>query len=253
MFPTKISLTEPGGFDAARMTQFVTTDVADIDAFTAYLVTFAWSGCVWRDGRRLRANFVSSDWCALDFDDGRWTVGDALQTLKHNELYGIIGTTKSHQKSKNEAPACDRFRLIMPWNGQITSRDAYEQNMRRLMEHMPVDKACKDAGRFFWPCEEIVHVVEGAALDWLPYEAPKPRVPSRSVIHDASLGQVPQWMEAKLKHVRPGERNKTAFYIACRLKERGWSQSKIAELLLDHIDLDRREIERTVLSAWSYT
>lgn len=212
----------------------------------------AWSPCVWESGKRAKANFIHADLCALDFDNGYWDISDAKQMLKEQDLAGLIGITKSHQKEKGGEPACDRFRVVMLWEGRISDLRTYEQNMGRLMAHMPVDRACKDGARFFFPCTEIVHIRWGGNLSWLPYQEPKARKPDRSLSHDSSLRQIPSWMEGAIRNVMPGERNKSVFRFAIRLKERKFSQQETVDFLAAHIDLDRREIERTVTSAWRY-
>lgn len=237
---------------ANQMTRFQESSVFAFPDLAFFLTAAAWSPVVWKAGQRLKANFLFSDLCALDFDDGRWTVAHAIQMLEANDTTGMVGLTKSHQKSKDGQPAVDRFRVIMPWSSRITDLATYEQNMARLMSHMPVDKSCKDGGRFFWPCTEIVYQRSGEPLDWLPYQAPAPRKLSATTQIDRELHQVPQWMAHELTRIKEGERNKTVFRFSIRLKERGWTVPEIVELMAAHVSLDMREITRTVESAYKY-
>lgn len=239
------------GSDPRLMTQFTEMGVPTRIALARVIVLTAWSPIVWTGGQRAKANFQHSDFCALDFDDGKWTLGDATTFLLENKLIGIIGTTRSHQKAKDGAPAVDRFRIVMPWAGRILEARTYEQNMARLMAHMPADRACKDAGRFFWPCGRIAFATNGDPLAWLPYAPPPPRALSRTAAIDAELRRVPLWMRDELSRgVPPGQRNKTAYRFACHLKQRGFSQRDVEDILVSGIDIDRSELAGAISSAF---
>jgi hypothetical protein len=172
--------------------------------------------------------------------------------LVKSDLGGFIGATKSHRVAKGAQPACDRFRVVIPWESRITDVKTFEQNMLRLTRYMPIDPVCKDGARFYWPCTESLHFTIGDGMSWAPYEVPPVRPPSRSAAYDKDLHTVPPWMEAELKTAHPGTRNKTAFKMAIRLKERAWTQSEVVALLGCYIDLEAKELERTVQSAWRY-
>lgn len=229
------------------MTAFqMSEDVKTLGAVQRYILSYAWSPIVWASGHRLRKNFQFSDLCALDFDDGSWSVQDAIDALETRDLAGIIGTTKSH------TPEAPRFRLVMPWDGRIIDARVYEQNMKRLTEHMPADKAAKDAARFFWPCKEIVYYRPGARLSWLPYTAPTPKPKPPKALVDARL--TPFWLEKTLKtRGYEGNRNSLVYWCAKRLKDLGFSRDEAETLISPHISLDGSELSRTVLSAFSNT
>lgn len=232
---------------AQRMTQFlVSEDLRALGTIQRYILSYAWSPIVWANGTRLKMNFMFSDLCALDFDSGAWSVADARAMLEKNALAGLIGTTKSH------TDAAPRFRLIMPWDGRITCAKTYEQNMKRLTEHMPADKAAKDAARFFWPCKEIVFYRPGAPVSWLPYT---PERPKRQISPELkSARPVPTWIETTLKNQgREGNRNNLVYWVSKRLKDLGFTPSEAESLISPHISLDGRELSRTVLSAFKNT
>lgn len=246
--PIVISIAEARPHD--KMTQFQTAEVESLNELIPYVTRFGWSPCVWSTGYRKKQNFLFSDLCALDFDNGIWSLSDAKSLLKNDGLAGIIGLTRSHQLPKKKEPPCDRFRIIIPWESRIESLQAYEQNMGRLMKYMPVDKACKDGARFFNPCTKIEYITWGDPLSWLPYVPPPPR--KKPELHANSADMVPQWILGELQSVSVGQRNSTVFRLAIRLKERLWSELSTVDLFCKFIDLDRSEIERTVRSARRY-
>ncbi len=243
-----LTVSAAAGSDPRRMTFFRETSVPSLAGLARLVTTTAWSPIIWAGGRRASAQFLSSSFAALDFDDGAWTVNDAVQTLVHNELIGLVGTTRSHQKVKDNRPAVDRFRLVMVWETPITDRRAYEQNMARLTTEMPADRACKDAGRFFWPCAEVVYLQAGGRLPWAPY-APAPPRPAAAI--DTELRRVPQWMRDDLERGVPeGSRNRTAYRFAAKLKERGFSPDDAAAILGSGIRLDAQELAGVISSAF---
>lgn len=230
---------------------FSTMETGSLDEIARQMLLSAWSPIVWDGGRRAKAWFSYSDFCALDFDNGEWSTDDAAAMLTKNGMAGIVGTTRSHRLVKDGQPACDRFRIVMPWETRLHDRAAYEQNMARLMTHMPADRACKDGGRFFWPCGHIVFIQDGAPLAWKPFTKPKP---SRTAMVDMQLHRVPDWMRAELECGVPiGGRNKTAFRFAIKLKERGFSQDEALGILSCGIDLDRSELAGAISNAFKTT
>ena len=246
--PFTISIGEPRG-DAA-IVSFTPHECPHLGTVARLIVAKPWSGCLWQGGYRAERNFIRSDLAVLDFDDGTWTIADAQAMLAHSDLGGLIGTTKSHQLAKKNQPACDRFRLVIPWQRPITDLRTYRQNMERLVEMLPVDKACKDGARFFFPCTAIVHSAWGGAIEWHPFQEPPRR---KAPVYAPTDRMVPPWMEGELGNLREGERNRAVFRFAIQLKRRGWSQSDVAQLFAARVDLPRLEIEKTVASAWRYT
>jgi hypothetical protein len=84
---------------------------------TPFILRRVWSPCVWDGGRRREQNFAFAGWGALDFDDGRYTLEQAKTDWR--EFIHVMGTTKSHQVAKNGGAACDRFRILFPWEEPI--------------------------------------------------------------------------------------------------------------------------------------
>jgi hypothetical protein len=144
-----------------------TTGREQLNTFDPHVVAklvreFAWSPIVWAGGVRKSDCFAAALWCALDFDDGVYTLADACDDVASAGLTHVIGTTKSHGKAKDNAPACDRFRLLLRFDRVVDSRALYERAMRAAMQDFNgADKSCKDAARFFFPCMEIVSAAKG--------------------------------------------------------------------------------------------
>ena len=159
----------------------VTGTFADL---TCSLFEQPWSPCVWRSGRRAQANFISAEVVALDFDGGV-SILDVCQTCVDRGLEFAVATTKSHRKPKAKdgvvtAPACDRFRLIMPAARIITDASEYQWVMQTAMgEFQGCDKACRDAARFFFPSVKLSCFAEGKPYSWPEYipAAPVERKP----------------------------------------------------------------------------
>lgn len=230
--------------DPRRMLNFQRTDVRSLSEAQQYILKYAWSPCVWDGNIRAKSRFAFSDFCALDFDDGKWNIQDAASMLTQNNLCGFVGTTKSHGVDKGGV-TCDRFRIVMPWASRITCAKTYEQNMARLVEHMPADRAAKDAARFFWACTAVVFYRPGVKLDWVPLKTalPKYRELTKHRI-------VPPGILTKLRATGAGNRNNMVYWTAKRLKECGLSVDEAEKVIADNIALDRVELARSVLSAF---
>ena len=141
---------------------------------------FSWSPCVWRNGLRRANHFDQCSWMVLDFDDGRYTLQDAARDwCEHTHL---IATTKSHGIPKNGAAACDRFRLCVPFERTITDARELKHNLTLAIDKYGSDPSCKDAGRFFFPCVDLISCQYGdykQAVEEAPEEEPtdyRPRI-----------------------------------------------------------------------------
>lgn len=207
---------------------------------SAAICRSVYSPILWADGRRRSENFEQCDVCALDFDDGKLTLADAEAWLRKNRLCGILGTTKSHQTAKRSGdrhlPACDRFRIIMPFQARITNRQVYEATMKHYMGLLPCDPSCKDAARYFFPCREIVKIVEGNAL--VPVH-PRPKKislisghsPNFSAFRAANM--IPRHIAQLLRDGWPeGGRHSKCYHIAAALTQRGYDEDEIIRLIL---------------------
>jgi hypothetical protein len=230
--------------------KFLRADVTNGSNFAAAICRWHWSPILWRDNIRLSDNFESCRLCVLDFDDGAVSVDAAIKALKELGYWFIIGTTKSHQISKGDLPPCDRFRLILRFESEITDAEHYKQQMIRVARLWPCDKGALDAARKYAPCREIIASQAGEALKVSDKEAPKERWVNR----DYFIGEkkIPQWIKDILTQgIAPGQRNRTLFRVCKNLQKYGFEFSETLAIVSEaNIDLPKFEIETVVKSAF---
>jgi hypothetical protein len=205
-----------------------------------FLTKRAWSPVVFKDGRRKRANFLSSSLVALDFDSGEWSCGDAVKYAELHNYMAVVATTKSHSVAKDGKPACDRFRLVIAAE-KTTSLDDYEYTMKRFMFETPADKACKDGGRFFFPCKSVYWTkFEGTLAQWspCPYEdTAAGREEAYGTVDEddmRNLVTLPHYVWTYIVRGAASERHKAAYMVACELTKRGFTEEEIMTLLKRH-------------------
>lgn len=250
-----------------------TTGREQLNTFDPHVVaklicTFAWSPIVWVGGIRKADAFASALWCALDFDDGTYTLAQAMDDVTQAGLAHVIGTTKSHGKPKGDTPACDRFRMLLRFDRVVDSRAIYDRAMRAAMQDfVGADKSCKDAARFFFPCVDIVSAAKGHGYWPLDDDAEGsdtsgPAPPSyqqvlekkeRATNYRVRTGMLNQRTARFLEIGRYGEgtgRNNEAYSAACELFRHNWSESEIKSIIATKTDLQPIEIARIVASAY---
>jgi hypothetical protein len=211
------------------------------------VVSSVWSPICWKNNERKSEDFYCSDFLVLDFDDGSMTLEQAITWAK--KYRHIIGTTKSHQKPKSDMPACDRFRIIIPWEKRIECKATYTQNMARILKQMSADQSCKDAARIYQPCLSIVSVGNGEPAKWFPYEPPP--LPKRNPYYE-NTKTIPIWLQELMTTPPPnGARNKTAYKIAYYLASYGFSEDECKSAVFSApIDLPEREKITCALSGY---
>ena len=105
---------------------------------------------------------------AIDIDDG-FSIEQFKKTTQ--DLRYALGTTKSHQKPKNNV-TCDRYRVIFPLQTYF-NLSAYEYSlfMNEVNRYFNADLACKDVSRQFRgnPGAEFFIHNSGELLDWELY------------------------------------------------------------------------------------
>jgi hypothetical protein len=183
---------------------------------------FCWSPIIWNNGERAEKNFITSEWCGLDFD----TPETSLDWAKKNfcDAIHIIGTTKSHQKEKSGI-ICDRFRVVLKFEVPIRNLKQYKYNMALYAERYNADRQCVDGARFYWPCNKIVSISqEGYTQDVYeakeevkePFdlEAYKTKPISEKTLHLHRYGAV------------HGQRNERCFKSALELFRKGFSHEE---------------------------
>jgi hypothetical protein len=171
--PMKISL-----FKGTRENQMALVDsVPEVtwDTLPGLVTSAPWAPALYKNGHRLNANLETMSLFVCDIDEGM-TIEEARKAFAPYRC--IIGTSKSHQREKVKrsgatVPPCDRFRVILELAEPITSDRDFKATWFAVQKICPtMDPSCKDAGRFYWPCVEIVGQWDGALLPVTRYEAP---------------------------------------------------------------------------------
>lgn len=232
-----VSVSRNPAFDPKRQTHFDEREVKGLAGFSDIITSSPWSPIIWTGGQRLKANFKSCKYAALDFDDGEWTIAVAVKWCQDMGLAAIIGTSKSHQIPKNGKPAVDRFRVVVPFDSVITERHHYEGRMQELHATMPCDKSCSDAARFFWPCRDVVYRQLGRGLAaGAPGKYQKVEVKRKiqDTLADIGVGGLlPPWIQAYLAHGAPhGLRHVACYKLGANLYWAGYDLDDIVALVL---------------------
>jgi hypothetical protein len=228
----------------------------DMDHLGRVITHAVWSPIIFSGSYRNKAAYQSSDWFGLDFDGG-YTLDQALNDWC--DTVCIIGTTRSHQKQKDEQPPCDRFRIVGRFERTITSCDEYEHNMRKLVERYEADGACVDGARLFYPCTEIVGGCDDGFLqpvEEAPANAPAKLAEAR-IARQVATGIVPNDAMYFLKcKITTGNRNKAMYKAAKDLFRCGKPLDEVIHLIEASptyrdclTPLLAKEIQDTVISA----
>jgi hypothetical protein len=249
------------GFKVAR--------VDDVERLARGIARFAWTPAEYRNGYRCEQNFLRARWIGLDFDNDEEGADIIPLDEAVNELFAdyvhIIGTTKSHQKSKKGEAPRDRFRVMLRMSCGVTDIELYRYQLVCAMREWPCDAQCKDAARFFWPCREIVST-NADGLEWNVMFEPADDIEARRYARTKMLGMqaarsagliIPRWIVGMLENPWPvGQRNNRCFRIGAALGTMGYSPEDIVQKILRsptyrEVTPSRsllREIERAVLS-----
>lgn len=196
------------------------------------MTTYAWSGIVWNDGRRLAVNFAFSDWAVLDIDDELHEYALEQAVADYVDTIHVIGVTRNHRKEKHGA-ICDRYRIAVPWAQRITDAQTYEGNMRRLKRKISsVDGSTLSAAQHFFPCSHIISIqsegfsesvtADKYAADDIPSGEYGDLLASKQT--DFMVFQrLPAWVETYLETGKstPGERHRRGLGVATEMFELG--------------------------------
>jgi len=210
---------------------FRAVDTDDVDRIAKCMSTFNWSPIVWKDGIRNQSNFISCNWLVFDFDDPDMSLETAKQSFC--DCIHVIGTTRNHQRDKNGV-ICDRFRVAIPFELPIPALRAYRYTMQKYMQVYPVDDSCKDGGRLFFPCKEIVSVEpEGFTADpYLDVPDEFERYDPNRLERCKANGVMPISVRWFLKNkIDIGSRNNKAYGVARDLLKLGYSKDQAFELI----------------------
>jgi hypothetical protein len=181
-----------------------------------------WSPCVWENGKRGKKNFLFADYIGLDFDGTRRAedLSRAFCDYRH-----LIMTTKNHSDKEH------RLRLVLVASRRITKYYDYEATVRKLVGEQNADKACVDAGRFFWKSVHLLSICNGGySVDVVAGTKPKdydqrlnPYVGTRLL-----SGKTRELLFAKYM---PGDRYIHCWRIAKDLIRSGFSEAEATQII----------------------
>jgi len=202
---------------------FVETDKALEDV----IKTKTYSLGTFRNDHRTNENFERAELIGLDFDDSLSLV-DAQNLFK--DQWHIIGTTRNHQKEKNGI-TCDRFRVILKAERVIDSNSDYKATVLAIFNDFPqADKACSDAARMFFQCNEIISSnTEGKLQPVVKYERPSLQVVDAPAYLKGRLAK--STMEFILFGATEGSWNSAIYRAALDLNEQKYSHDEALTLL----------------------
>ena len=230
-------------------------DGADLDSVAQLVTDFAWSPCIWAQGERKTSNFRCADYIALDFDKPPADLQLGLEMFR--DYKHVIGTTRRHGKPDDGGLVCDRYRVILVLSERCRSSSRFKATAEYLAREFHSDPSPKDAGRFFFDCEEIVSVKRtGLAVT--------PVKPDHATSHPtyAALAtgdyEIPKRIYSMLENgVADGNRNNACYQVGCELYKAGYDRYQIVEIIMQsliplgpHV---RREVSETVGRAIKHT
>ena len=200
---------------------------------------------------RTNKSFISADLIGLDFDGG-FTLDEAMEAFEGQ--WSIIGTTKSHQKVKNNAPPCDRFRVILKLAERVTTAEDHKATITALLKKYPhADKACSDAARYFEPCIEVRHQnSDGGLLPVVKYI--KPTVSDKVVAPYMKGNLGTDTLRFMALGASEGRWNGSLYKAAMDLHEQHWTQEEAISALTGATRMYEGELDesdlKTIQSAY---
>lgn len=248
--------TKPHG---AYHRHFYQTEISSLEHLAELMQHKTWSPILWKDGLRLKQNFLYANLIALDFDDGKLTIKACAELLIEHGFSFILGTSKSHQKEKKTdsglvLPPCDRFRLVIPTEAPTTSLEVYEYTMREMMNLFPCDISCKDGARFFFASPEIRFVNHGKKTSWreIPDELKKENRNKRQeeiFKKHREESTLPDWAAKILQYgAAPGGRHVICYRLGATLYRLGYTEEQIIGLVMKSplSEIGQHDVERAI-------
>ncbi len=189
------------------------------------------TACV-KKGIRLQKNFMFAEWLPIDVDDGL-SLAYALNHLK--DYIHVIGTTKSHQKPKNDKPACDRYRVFLRLEDRTYNLDDYEYTAKKWAKLFQADDAVTGGHSMLCPCKpvsikyygQLVSLVDGA------WEKQKLMKAYKGKMDGYGNKVIPSWIKVLLDYGQPNNRNNTGIKVALTLVECGFSHDQILDIIMN--------------------
>lgn len=202
-----------------------------------------YSPIIWKDGRRLKANFERADAIVIDVDDGK-TIHQ-VQELLH-EMACLIAPTKNHMRPKN-GKTCERFRVILPLSKPITDVVNFEYTTLVWIKRLGGDIQAKDGARMYAPSTSI----EWDALT-MPVKICELSAPPKPEYKPVEQGKMTGWLLSKLSQgfYTQGKRNHEIYGVARELNKHGYKKEDAVEIISNRTDLQRYEVMSIIHSAY---
>lgn len=215
---------------------------------------YVWSPIIWEKGRRLEKNYKSAQILALDFDDGKTNLGQAIKYFANCTC--LIGTTRSHTAMNH------RFRVLLQFQEPITDFKQFNQNMVHFIRQYGTDKSCADGAQYYYPCKEIVYLNDvGQLINVTPYIEPEAKVTkpklskSKAVFSKRVVKLFKNGLFGSAKErgergeIDPPSRDYESFYAAREMLAKGYDEETIFCQISSCTDLSDREIRQKIESA----
>lgn len=220
-----------------------------LDHLARLVTEYDWSHSIFRENYRNASNFTQANLIALDIDEG-CSIDEAQNLFK--DLKHIIVTSRNHQKPKDNKPACDRFRVILPLETPIVDASIYLATWNDLFKKYPfIDRSCKDTSRFWYKGNEIISINHRGAYIF-------PKIPSSSTIAVSYplINKKVIIARSTLNMIegtppQPGTRNTSLFKAALDCRQQGYSYEDTLRMLSGKSTLSPEEEERTIKSGWA--
>jgi len=119
----------------------------DLTTSCNYIASNVWSPIVWAGSSRSEDNYACASFCVLDYDEER-TIEEVKKQLRHMGYAYVLGPTKSHGIAKSGKPACDRFRVLIPFSSTIWDADTFRWNMKRAIGEFGSDPMAYDCAEY---------------------------------------------------------------------------------------------------------
>jgi hypothetical protein len=214
----------------------------DFDEMIHVILYHDWSPSIFKNNYRKKENFESTNMMVLDIDSGP-TYDEAQLLFKEYDY--LITTTRNHRKLKNGI-VCDRYRVILKLESQISDNFTFDATWQSLYDKFPfIDKACKDSSRMYYKSIGDPKPNNGKQVKVIKAKQKS----YDNTVKDLRGFYPPSYLYAKNWGVPQGRRNDTVFRISCELFRCGYIEDEVNELINAITDLPEYEIARTVKSA----
>jgi KaiC/GvpD/RAD55 family RecA-like ATPase len=245
---------------AEDLVNFSPVEVSDFASLKKLILTKNWSPAVFDNDYRNSKNFKSADFIGLDVDDGL-SIAEAKEMFK--DFMHIIAPSQNHQKVKTTStgvikPAVDRFRVLLWLENTIDNVDDFRATWDALYAQYPfIDKACKNADRFFYPSPEVYSVKKkGKRVTPVKCVKPEPKKDNLILAHRGNLSR--DTLEFLTLGAPEGSRHERLFKAAVDANEQGYTRDEFIGLLNNFVlefweDNRVEEFDRTLRDAFSKT